>query len=405
MFPLEDWIALISVVASIFTILGVVLSDDFRDFVKSYLRNRAVRLFLIILVTASLIYFLPKRPKAPISDWPPTSGVLETVQQRGSRGSLRCGVNGYLDGFSIERNNDMSGFDADFCKAVAAAISTDVEFVKLTNKERLDAVEKGIVDILFRNTSWTVGRDLERGINFGPTIYYDEQAILVPINSEIKTISDLQDKKICVLDGTTSKKNIKNYLEHEDIEFTLVTERSGGNKFEDNEVMFQYYGDQSNYSCDAVTSDLSQIEIWLNKKDNSKFHRLLTDLNISQELLSPVFVAGDEQWSQIISYVVYSTIRAAELKINSKNIYDSLESDQLVITSFLGLKDPRIENYIGDFLGIRPDFVSEIIKTVGNYNEIYERNLGNLIPERKNNLLVQNGGLLIAPPFTAPDKV
>lgn len=405
---METWLALTAIVASIATTAGVLLSDDFLSFARKYLLNRFVQFGLIVLLTFGLAFTWGRHPdviqKALGRGWPPQQGILSEVQKRGV---LRCGVNGYLDGFSIERNGNYEGFDVDFCRAVAAAITgndANVVFENLTDDQRLDAVEKGDVDVLFRNTSWTVGRDLERNIRFGPSIFYDEQAILVPADSDIEQASDLEGKAICVLEDTTSRENIESYLEQLNIEFFPITERSGGTKFEDNEAVFQAYGDQGSNLCDAVTSDLSQINIWISKLNEPDSHKVLPDLKISQELLSPVLVAGDERWSEVIRYVVYSTIRAAELGIDTQNIDDFSESDELVITSFLGLDDARIEQHIGDVLGIRRKFAQYVIESVGNYDEIYTRNLGELIPDRGYNSLWRNGGLLIAPPFTAPAK-
>jgi general L-amino acid transport system substrate-binding protein len=405
---METWLGITTVAASIATTLGVLLSDEFLKFVRKYLSNRLVQLGFLVLVSAGLAYTWGRHPdiiaKAFGQGWPPPGGVLAEVKKRGS---LNCGVNGYLNGFSINQNESTKGFDADFCRAVAVAITgidTNLSFINLTDEERLDAVETGKVDVLFRNTSWTAGRDLERNISFGPPTYYDEQAILVPENSEIKKVSDLEGKSICVLKGTTSKENIEAYLEQKNINFTIVTQRSGGAELKDNQAVFQAYGDQGSKICDAVTSDLSQITIWKSRLENPNAHRVLPDSKISQELLSPVFTSKDEQWDAVIRYVIYSTIRAFELGISSTNVDDFRKSNELVITSFLGIEDRRIKQYIGDVLGIRPDFAYLVIKSVGNYEEIYERNLGKLIPERGYNTLWRYGGLLISPPFTPPTK-
>lgn len=407
---MENWLALTTIAASIATILALIVSDDFLSFVRKIVSSRWSQYGFLVLITMLSTYISVVHRDAVMGlvgpNWPPSKGIAHDIHL-GNR-DLRCGVNGYLDGFSLQRNGKMEGFDVDFCRAVAVAISGNdsaVKYVKLTDAERFQAVEKGDVDVMFRNTSRNAGRDLGYKVDFGPTIFYDEQGILVPISSGIETIQDLRGKKICVLKETTSRENLERFLDINDVNPLpkIVTQRDGDSEFEDNQEVFQTYGDIGSGICDAVTSDMSQIKVYRNRLDDPGDHVTIPNLDIAQELLSPVYVEGDKNWANIVSYVVYATIHAAELGITRDNVSEFAESDNRTINQFLGLTDDSETANIGEILGIERDFAYQVIKAVGNYDEIYQRNLGDLIPDRGDNALWKRDGLLISPPFTLPE--
>lgn len=383
---------------------------------QAVLRSPYFHRFLIALVLfsagAGFVLFtgfeLPKIGGQ--STWPPENGILATVQ---ARGKLRCGVHGGLPRFSeITSDGQTVGFDADFCRVIAIAIfgehESRVEFIPLGVKERFSAVEDGRVDVLMRNTTWTVGRDVTRNLDFGPPIFYDGQAFLVHNASGITELADLRDKRICVLPNTTTIQNLRAELEERGIKFTEVTEEGNGTPFKSNEDVFGAYVLKR---CHAVTSDQSQLAARQVSLPNPQEYDFIYDdsskaavvsdkvLVISKEPLAPVFAEGDQQWREVITYALYATIRAAELDINRENIVSKQSAPEIPIRAFLGIYDPDIEQHIGESIGLSNDFALKIIERMGNYNEIYQRNLGDLIPKPGFNQVFSQGGLLFSPPF------
>lgn len=320
--------------------------------------------------------------------------TLVTVQ---SRGILRCGVNADLPGFGLYDavRKQWSGFDVDFCKVIAAAVLGDaskVEYIPLTTadgpNERFNAVRTKMVDVLIRNTTWTASRD-GAGLMFGPTTFHDGQTFLVRKKSNITTIDALRDKKICASAGTTSLLNLKDDFAARGITFEAV-------EVEGEEKLYRAY---LNEECDAVTSDSSQLSVQRVNFVNPDDHAVLGD-RISREPLGPVVAEGDDQWYDIVSWSVYATMYAEELRIDRKNV------DEILSTS----TDPRarrllgIEGKIGSQFGLAPDFGYQIISQVGNYADIYNDNLG---PETRFNIdrgpnkawNLGGGGVLASPPF------
>lgn len=312
-----------------------------------------------------------------------------------ARDVLRCGVNTDLPGFGLYDavRNRWSGFDVDFCRVIAAAVLGDankVEFVRTTTdgpSERLEAVRSGLVDVLIRNTTWTASRD-GSGLMFAPTTFHDGQTFMVPSDSGIRTLEDLTDKRICAGEGTTSLLNLRDDFAARGIQFTLV-EVNGDD-------LYQSY---RNGLCDAVTSDSSQLAVQRINLPNPDQHVVLGD-RISREPLGPVVAEGDDQWYDIVSWSVYATMYAEELRIDQSNV------DQYLIDS----TDPRvrrllgIEGSIGQQFGLPVDFGYKIIKQVGNYADIYNKNLGpdtvfdiDRGPNKAWNL--GGGGVLASPPF------
>lgn len=317
----------------------------------------------------------------------PTDGRLALVQDRGQ---LICGVNGSLPGFSfLEDDGTMSGFDADFCRAVAAAVLGDaeaVEFRALSADARGPALQTGEVDVLIRNTTWTSSRDVDWG-NFGPTTFYDGQAMMIHSDVDATTLADLDGATICVQSGTTTELNLTDRMRELGVEFTP-------NVFADIDPTYQAYEEGA---CDAVTSDRSQLVSRRTAFENPDDHVILEDV-MSKEPLGPVVPHGDEEWFDVVKWVVFATFEAEELGITSDNVQETLEtSENPVVLRLLGA-----EGELGTQLGVENDWVVTMIGAVGNYAEIYDRNLGPDTPfnlDRGQNELWTNGGLLYAPPY------
>ncbi|EFO80136.1 extracellular solute-binding protein [Oscillochloris trichoides DG-6] len=324
---------------------------------------------------------------------PASSGLLERVK---ARGKLICGTNADLPGFGFYDNvrGRWSGFDVDFCRALAAAIFADadaVEFVALNTSgqnERFESVRSGKVDVLFRNTTWTLGRDLSQ-LAFGPTTFHDGQTFMVRTASQITSLNDLAGKKICVSRGTTSAQNLSDDFAARGIVFEQVL-------YDDENQLYPAY-DQG--ACDAVTSDSSQLASKRQTLERPEDHTILGE-RISREPLGPAFIEHDEQWRDVVTWVVFATMYAEELRVDQTNV------EQMKANS----TDPRVRRLLGlegDFgtsLGLNNDFGYQIIRLVGNYADIYNRNLGPTTPfamDRGPNKAwnLGAGGVLASPPF------
>lgn len=312
-------------------------------------------------------------------------GRLETVK---SRGSLVCGVNGQLPGFSfVDENGEYSGMDVDICRAVAAALFDDptkVEFRDLSAQERFTAVQSGEVDLLSRNTTWTTSRDTSVGMEFAPTTFYDGQGLMVTKASGVKELKDLEGKSVCVLSGTTNEQNLADRMRKLEVNYTPVV-------FEDVDALYAAY---EQGRCEGATSDRSQLtarRAILAKPDD---HEVL-DLVLSKEPLGPLVANGDSQWFDVVKWVTYALIQAEESGINSDNISSFAQTTDPQIKRFLGQ-----EGNLGEDMGIPNDFAARVVQHVGNYEEIYDRNIGQPFGlERGLNDLWTNGGLLYSPPF------
>lgn len=324
----------------------------------------------------------------------PSEGRLALVQERGQ---LICGVNGGLPGFSfLEDDGTNSGFDADFCRALAAAVLGDpeaVEFRALSTDQRGPALQTGEVDVLIRNTTWTVSRDTSWGL-FAPTTFYDGQAIMVNSTlTDATTIDELEGATVCVQSGTTTELNL--------------TDRMGDSiepiVFPEIEPTYAAYEEGR---CDAVTSDRSQLVAQRTAFANPDDHLILEEV-MSKEPLGPVAPLNDDQWFNVVKWVVYATIQAEELEITQANVEDiAASTEDPVVQRLLGVPfSPEEGEPAAPFesgLGLEPDWVVTVISAVGNYGEIYDRNLGPGTPfdlERGLNNLWTDGGLLYAPPY------
>ena len=313
-----------------------------------------------------------------------------------ARGMLRCGVNADLPGFGLYDavRKRWSGFDVDFCKVIAAAVLGDpskVEYIPVTTadgpNERLNAVRTKLIDVLIRNTTWTATRDGSQ-LMFAPTTFHDGQTFMVRVDSGITKLADLKGKRICAASGTTTVMNVRDDFAARDIPFDLIEI--------DGEKLYSSYADGL---CDAVTSDSSQLAVQRINLKNPEQHVVLGD-RISREPLGPVVAVGDDQWYDIVSWSVYATMYAEELRVDRSNVDEAIASST----------DPRVlrllgvDGKIGSQFGLSPDFAYQIISKVGNYGDIYNDNLGpdttfniDRGPNKAWNL--GGGGVLASPPF------
>jgi general L-amino acid transport system substrate-binding protein len=315
-----------------------------------------------------------------------------TLEQVKGRGSLICGVNaGGLVGFAtVDSSGAWSGFDVDFCRAVAAAVFGDaskVEYRGLSAQERFTALQTGEVDVLIRNTTWTSNRDSALGLNFAPTTFYDGQGFMARKNSGIAEIEDLDGTTVCVQSGTTTELNLADVMAANDVEYTPLV-------FNEQDQVLAAYEEGT---CDAWTTDKSGLVAEQTQLATPSDHVILA-ATISKEPLGPSVRHGDDQWFDIVKWVVYTTFMAEEYGITSANVDDQVMSNE----------DPNVQR----LLGVTPEKVQEfgldanaflnVIKQVGNYAEIYDRHLGpetpTYVPRGLNESYV-NGGLHYAPPI------
>lgn len=313
----------------------------------------------------------------------------EITQRIIERGSLICGVNDVLPGFGFKNESgEFSGFDVDICRAVAAAILGDanaVTFRPTTGADRPTVLASGEVDMLSRNTTWTLSRDVDWGASFGPTTFYDGQGIMVRTDSGILAIEELAGGTICTNAGTTTELNITDAMQSRGLEFTLQTFQ------EFNGAMAAF----NEGACDAVTTDISGLVSTKGSSADPGSYTIL-DIVLSKEPLGPLSPQSDAQFADVVRWVVYGLIQAEEFGINSQNVDSFLTSSDPSIQRFLGVG----ENLSGTYLGLPNDFMVTVIKSVGNYGEIYERNLTSPFGlQRGVNAQWTDGGLMYAPPF------
>jgi general L-amino acid transport system substrate-binding protein len=313
---------------------------------------------------------------------------LQTVLDRGK---LICGVHGTFQGFGfLDTDGNWTGFDVDICRAWAAALFNDanaVEFRGLSAQARFTAVQSGEVDVLSRNSTWSLIRDTELGLDFGPVTFYDGQAMMVKkslISDPAAGLADLTGASVCVQSGTTTELNLADQMRAAGAEYTPVV-------FEDQNAAFQAYDEGR---CDAITSDRSQLATQGQAVLQNPADHIILDVVMSKEPLAPAVRHGDNQWKDVVHWVVFGLIQAEELGINSQNVDTFMDSSDPVIRRLLG-----VEGELGQKLGVSDDFIYRTIKLVGNYGEIFERNLSQYGLSRGQNATWQNGGLLYSPPF------
>ena len=316
------------------------------------------------------------------------AGELDRLK---TKGFIQCGISGILPGFSTpDDKGNFSGLDVDYCRALAAAVfgdATKVKFTPLSAKERFTALQSGEIDVLSRNTTWTFNRDVGQGINFAGVLYYDGQGIMVKESVGVSCAKELDGATICVNQGTTSELNLADYFSANGLSFTPVTYENM------NEVVAAY----AKGRCDAYTADRSQLAAQRSKLQNPDDHIILPDV-LSKEPLGPVVRQGDDQWFDVAKWTYFTLLNAEELGITSQNADILRESSTNPnVRRLLGA-----EGSLGEKLGLANDFAFQIVKQVGNYGEIYDRNLGPDTPiglPRGENALWTKKGLQYAPPM------
>jgi len=313
--------------------------------------------------------------------------TLDSVQKHGH---VKCGVNTGLPGFSnADKDGNWTGLDVDICRAVAAAVLGDarkVRFIPLTAKERFTALQSGEVDLLSRNTTWTLTRDSSLGINFAGVSYYDGQGFMVSKGLGVKSARELDGAAVCILAGTTSELNLADYFRTHKMKYQPVV-------FDTSDQTVRGF---ESGRCDVLTSDQSQLygqRIKLAKPDDA----IVLPEIISKEPLGPVVRQGDDGWFNIVKWTLNAMLNAEELGVSAENVDQMKKSDNPAIKRLLGLEGIR-----GKGLGLSDNWAYNIIKQVGNYGEVFERNVGQGSPlkiKRGLNALWNNGGLQYGPPI------
>jgi len=312
--------------------------------------------------------------------------TLKTVQERST---LNCGVSQGLLGFSsMDDKNIWTGFDVDICRALAAAIFGDpakVTFMPLDAAARFTALQSNNIDVLSRNSTWTMSRETSLGLIFAGVAYYDGQGFLVRRESDIDTALQLGGKTVCTQTGTTSELNLADYFRSNEMPLKIVQLGTA-------EESRKAYDDRK---CDVLTSDVSQLYAERLKLAAPDSHIILPEV-IAKEPLGPAVRQGDDQWFNLIKWTLYALINAEELGVKSATIDDALKSPNPNIRRLVGT-----EGEFGQQLGLANDWAARAVRAVGNYGEIYERNIGTQsrlsIPRGLNALWTQ-GGIQYAPP-------
>ncbi|MFH2065042.1 MAG: amino acid ABC transporter substrate-binding protein [Pseudomonadota bacterium] len=316
-----------------------------------------------------------------------TAGTLDDVK---AKGFIQAGVNGDLFGFGKpDEKGVWRGLDVDTARAVAAAVFGDaskVKYTPLTAKTRFTALQSGEVDILTRNCTQTLTRDTALGLDFCQVNYYDGQGFLISKKLGVKSAKELDGATVCVLPGTTTELNVADYFRANNMKMKPVVIENTA------ELAKAFFAGR----CDCLTSDASQLAGNRAVAPNPNDYIILPEI-ISKEPLAPAVRHGDNQWKDIVNYSILAMINAEELGISSKNVDEMLKSKDPIIQRFLGVSPGN-----GEALGLDEKFAYNIIKQVGNYGEIFERNVGVNTPlgiERGLNALWTNGGLMYSPPF------
>ncbi|MGF1737666.1 transporter substrate-binding domain-containing protein [Photobacterium satsumensis] len=321
---------------------------------------------------------------------PATSASSDTLAQIQKQGYIQCGVTTGLPGFSNpNEKGEWEGIDVEFCQAVAAATLGDkakVKYIPLTAKERFTALQSGEIDLLSRNTTWTLHRDSALGINFAGVNYYDGQGFMIKKELGVESARDLDGAAVCVQSGTTTELNLADYFRYREMKYTPVVFDTAAQTVKGFEAG----------RCDVLTTDQSGLyALRLNLQDPSS--AVVLPEIISKEPLGPAVRQGDDQWFNIVKWTLNAMIHAEELGVSSHNIDDMNKSNDPNIRRLMGLDGPK-----GKGLGLNDDWAYQIIKQVGNYGESFERTVGMSSPleiKRGLNALWTDGGMQYAPPI------
>ena len=313
--------------------------------------------------------------------------TLKTVKDRGM---LSCGVSQGLPGFSTpDDKGNWTGLDVDICRAIAAAIFNDpakIKFVPLSAKDRFTALQSGEIDVLSRNTTWTLSRDTSLGANFTGVTYYDGQGFLVKKSLKVNSALELNSASVCVQTGTTTEQNLADYFKGNNMKYEVIAFGTA------DETIKAYESGR----CDVFTSDVSQLYAERLKLANAADHVVLPEV-ISKEPLGPMVRHGDDQWFDIVKWTLYAMVGAEELGVNQKNVDEMAKSDKPELKRAMGT-----DGNLGEQLGLTKDWIIRIVKAVGNYGESFERNVGSgskLGIARGLNNLWSKGGIQYAPPI------
>jgi general L-amino acid transport system substrate-binding protein len=312
------------------------------------------------------------------------AGTLDDVKKEGM---LKCGVSQGLPGFSNPDNKgNWTGIDVDYCRALAAAVLGDakkVKYVPLSAKVRFTALQSGEIDVLSRNTTWTFTRDTNLGINFVGVLYYDGQGFMVPKKLGVKSALKLSGAAVCTNTGTTTELNLADYFRSHNMKYKVVAFENS------NEVFAAYEAGR----CDVYTTDRSGLAAQRTKLKNPNAHIVLPEI-ISKEPLGPAVRQGDDQWANIARWTLNTMIIAEELGVSSKNVDQMKKSKNPEVRRLLG-----VDGKYGSYIGLDNAWAYRIIKQVGNYAEIFKRNVTPIGLDRGLNRLWNKGGILYAPPF------
>ena len=313
-----------------------------------------------------------------------------TLDQVKKRGQIVCGVNPGIAGFGLpDDKGNWTGFDVEFCRAVASAIFNDptkVRFVPLTAKDRFTALQSGEIDLLSRNTTYTQSREVGQGLEFGAVTYYDGQGFMVRKKLNVSSALELSGASVCVQQGTTTELNLADFYRTHGMKYESVVFATA------DEAIKSYDSGR----CDSFTTDVSQLYAERTKLGAPDDHIVLPEV-ISKEPLGPAVRQGDDQWYNLVKWTHYAMVAAEEAEVTSKNVDDKMKEPNPNTKRLLGT-----EGNFGEALGLTADWSYRIIKNVGNYGEVFERNLGEaskLKIKRGVNSLWSKNGLQYAPPI------
>ena len=321
-----------------------------------------------------------------------SADARETLERVQARRMLNCGVSDGRLGFSNrDAQGRFAGIDVDFCRAVAAAVIGDpekVKFAPLASAARFVALRSKEIDVLARNTTWTISREVRLGVHFIGTLFYDGQGFMVSRKSRVQKLADLNKAKICVIEKTTTEENLADYFTARGWKYQGVSAKSA------EEASKKFFSGE----CAAITADRSSLAGTRLQAPGGAQAFVILPEQVSKEPLGPAIKQGDEDWLVLLRWIYFATIAAEEFGVTSKNIQERSQSRG----------DPRLMNLLdtdgalAKGFGIAPGWVARIVASVGNYGEMFDRNLGQnsaLKLDRGLNRLWQQGGLMYAPPF------